>query len=411
MMYENFRLQVSRIIYPFHNPLKLRAYRRRKFTPKICRSQPICTESNPLPVNNSTKNILNTFNEQHTVRQIDRYIEQVNPDVFEQIQTRKKISYKRPRGIWLVNKAVSQRIADILIKEVTKYSCDVIEYYPGFGLLTEHLVHSGISRLHLVENDKLFFNHLRNIYSTQDKVFLHSHTLGLVRHLEDTVSVTEWGEKPSLQILCAVSTAFFLYEIVRQFALNRGLMAFGRPIFYCFMYPSIYNNYVNPNTVALYRTSRIMIQNFFTHEIVNILERPAFIPWAAYKKNYPQNFRQLQQADTKEIYLVKLEPKPILNLNLNEICMYRTFLVALLFRISKQKLLIPTIEQYIPGAGIKLIQLNYTMTTRIMDIPELKFLEIFKILKQEPGFNDTLFAYSTIVNHFSVPDILAKPIV
>lgn len=66
---------------------------------------------------------------------------------------------KVPDDLYLIDRKIGKRIADIIIPDLKKSTGVIIETNPGFGFVTKELLMAGFTNLHIYESTVAFRNY------------------------------------------------------------------------------------------------------------------------------------------------------------------------------------------------------------------------------------------------------------
>lgn len=189
------------------------------------------------------------------------YIQKVNPDIIDIIQSMKYGTLKRADTniLHLIDKDTAAKYVSMIKDDLSKNMCYVAELNPGFGILTRELLKIDIPLIHLYEGNlrlhkileticKKYFGRL-NLISSK-----HANLLGVTRSFyEDkitdekfqdifkTIKSKNWKDETYMQIIGASDSIHLFTFIIYNLIFRKGIMMHGRPVFYIATAPSLWH--------------------------------------------------------------------------------------------------------------------------------------------------------------------------
>ncbi|KAG5314475.1 TFB2M transferase, partial [Acromyrmex insinuator] len=326
-----------------------------------------------------------------------------------------KTNKKKKKVMKYIEKSIScdKEILDIInyIQKVNPDNmCYVAELNPGFGILTRELLKAGVPLIHLYESN-LGLHKILEIICTKypgklKLISFKSNLFGITRAFYDdkatkkyqdsfkAIESKNWEDETYMQIIGACDDANLFTFIIQNLIFRNGFMFYGRPVFYIAILPSVWNKYNILTSLNKYTYTKVMFKLMFNYELLGTLSREAFIPWPK-KKQYKRNPTILSaKQNYEQLYVIKLEPKADIYAQLSS----KDWIIFSYFvRHHMQKRcnrVIPALEKWIPGCGIKLIAKDYTIYTQFGDLTPTQILELFKEFKSWPDYKGSHFIES-----------------
>lgn len=312
---------------------------------------------------------------------------------------------------YLVTEKDGKNFVNLIIDDLSKNMTFVAEANPGTGELTKNLLEAGIRNVYVYEPNECFFpvlNKLQEKYPNRleirkgnilqmSKLYfmdLQDNKQRINEILKD-VPYTSWEDKSCMQVIGTTMDNVLLKHLIWCVVFRTSFMSRGRTSFYLAIKPSVWNILIYPQNKARMHFFYIMYQTLFDYKDLGNIERLSYIPWP--KHSLKQNSKN---NDNKFLNVVKIEPKPYLfnnELKPSQIISYWYFVKYHLKSTSQR--VIPELEKWIPGCGIRLIEKNYNIFTRFVDLTPIEFLNLYKDFTSWPEYESSLFlssAYSYI---------------
>ncbi|XP_012522923.1 dimethyladenosine transferase 2, mitochondrial-like isoform X2 [Monomorium pharaonis] len=330
---------------------------------------------------------------------IFNYIQKVNPDIIDIIQSMKwKYKKENTNILYLIDKDTAVKFVSLIKNDLRTNMCYVAELNPGFGILTRELLRVGVPLIHLYEKNAKLYNVLEMIcLKYPGKVNLiprNSDLIGITRSFyEDKVIDDEkyqdmfkakknknWKDETYMQVIGASDSRNLFTFIIHSLVHRNGFMFYGRPVFYIAILPSLWH---------------VMFHLMFNYELLGTLNRKAFIPWHAKKRQPMLNQLRLSaKQDYEQMYVIKLEPKADLYLQLSQEDWITFSYFVRHHMLKRTSRVIPALEKWIPDCGIRLIAKDYTIYTQFADLTPTQILELFKEFKSWPEYKQSHFIHS-----------------
>jgi len=191
---------------------------------------------------------------------IINYVQKVNPDIIDIIQSMK---WTLKRGntniLHLIDKDTAAKYVSLIKNDLSKNMCYVAELNPGFGILTRELLKTGVPLIHLYEGNSKLHEILETICAKYPgKLNLisskNSNLFGITRAFYDyrvsdekykdnfkTIESKNWKDKTYMQVIGVSSDKNLFTFIIYNLIFRNGFMFHGRPIFYIAILPSMWH--------------------------------------------------------------------------------------------------------------------------------------------------------------------------
>ncbi|XP_011876361.1 PREDICTED: dimethyladenosine transferase 2, mitochondrial isoform X2 [Vollenhovia emeryi] len=348
---------------------------------------------------------------------IINYIQEVNPDIIDIIQSMKwRFKTVDTNILHLIDKETAAKYVSLIRSDLSKNMCYVAELNPGFGILTRELLNAGVPLIHLYEKNVKLHGILEtlcdkypgklNLISSKTSLNL----FGLIRtfyedkatdsRYQDSFKAIEsknWEDETYMQVIGASDSKSLFTFIIYNLIFRNGFTFHGRPVFYIAILPSMWHRYNigTFNNQTLYSYSKVMFKLMFNYELLGTLNRKAFIPWPKKKRQPGNNATSLWlKQDYEQIYVIRLEPRADLYSELSRKD-WITFSYFVKYHMQKRcTRVIPALEKWVPDCGIRLIAKDYTIYTQFGDLTPVRILELFKEFKSWPEYNESHFTSS-----------------
>ncbi|KAL2720664.1 hypothetical protein V1478_010240 [Vespula squamosa] len=347
---------------------------------------------------------------------LKNYLSVVNPQYIEICPKKYLTRVSKTLDLsYLVKESDGKNFVNLIINDLSKNMTFVAEANPGTGVLTKHLLEAGIKVVHVYEPYECFYPILRKLQNEypnrleirkgnilqMSKLYymdLQDNKERINEILKD-VPYTSWENESCMQVIGIITDKVFLRHLLLSVVFRTGFMSRGRTSFYLAIKPSIWDKLYVPQNKALMHFFYIMYQTLFDYKYLGEIDRLSYIPWPKHtlKQNKLIN-------DKKFLKIVKIEPKSDLfnnSLKPNQIISYWYF-VKYHLKSTNQRV-IPELEKWIPGCGIRLIEKNYNIFTRFIDLTPTEFLNLHNEFISWPEYESCLFlssahSYIHIVN-------------
>lgn len=318
-----------------------------------------------------------------------------------------KIKKKYTDILYLIDKKDAKKFTDLIIDDLSKNMTYVAEANPGTGVLTEQLLKAGVNTIHGYEPNKCFHPILNELKDTYPNRF-HLKTGNLfnisklyymdcldkkqrVETLLEDIKKVSWEDNTCMQVIGAVANIIFLKHLILSVVFQSCLMSRGRTCFYLVLPPSIWHEINSPQSTGRMHYRYIMFKTLFNCNYLGDLNRISYIPWI--KEN--ASGRSFKEYFKEKFYIVKIEPKIDIfkgDFQAKHLMLYWYF-VKRYTKTSKQRV-IPELERCIPGCGYRLIQLNYNIYTRFIDLSPYEILNLYNNFRSWPEYKSSLFVNS-----------------
>jgi len=183
------------------------------------------------------------------------YIQSVNPSNICP-KTLTEFMRTNTNALYLIDEKAASKYVSLIIEDLLKNTCFVVEMNPAFGILTKKLLEAGIPMIHLYEAKKEFrpilekiqniypgrldmrnFN-LLNISKLLDK---NMNSAKKVQKVLQDVEDRKWEDETYMQIIGATNNSSFFRHIILSLIFRNCLMLYGRPVFYIIIPPSFWH--------------------------------------------------------------------------------------------------------------------------------------------------------------------------
>ncbi|CAG0918048.1 unnamed protein product [Notodromas monacha] len=342
---------------------------------------------------------------------------------------RRRIS--TPSSLYCVEQTVADRVANLVLNDGT--ANPVLEVRPGPGLITRAMLRQGIPAIRLFQDSALFgassikrdfpdaaIDSIMDdllLLSKRDYADFQDPTEHRVARLLDGLQPAEngWRGDPALKIvgtLCSRKDMAFLRYMTSSCLSRRTLFQFGR-VRSVFIVPSSIYEHVTARPTSgfiLYKSSNILLQLLFDVKLLDTVPRSAFFPWPL-AKNVARKRRSNFNED--HMYIVSIEAKRDIP-GVPETQMRELAFFIFHHLTSRSRTVIPALEQWIPGCGVKLIEQGHGIFTRFGDLEPDKLKDLFLIFASHPEYESCAFkealnlAQDAIDFPFSLADVSEK---
>ncbi|XP_029036572.1 dimethyladenosine transferase 2, mitochondrial [Osmia bicornis bicornis] len=322
----------------------------------------------------------------------------------EDIASKDSSPSRKNTDLYLTNPEVAKKFVTLIKDDLLKNMYHVVEANPGFGYLTEELFKIGVPFIHLFENSSEYWIHLNNLCTkfpnqlsiTKLNLFNISKMLtgvsvhsDIIYKLINNVQQRKWEEESCMQVIGTTSKSVFIRHLILSTIFQTGLTMFGRPIFYLAIPSSTCDKFT---CIERSTTLYIMFNILFNYEIYGTVDRKAFIP--QYKSKEAKR-KRVTKDDSSVLNVIKIEPKPDLFtlFKTKKNLIYFWHFVRYSFYKPNTRV-IPTLENLVPGCGIKLIALNYNIFTEFGDLNPRQIYDLFVEFQSWPEYEQCSFQLS-----------------
>lgn len=356
----------------------------------------------------NVKRIKRLSNVNTTNPYIQNYVQSVNPKIAE-IYPEKymRIQNARLDTMYLFEEETAKRFVDLIIDDLSKNMTYVAEANPGAGVLTEKLLQAGVTNMHIYEPDESFYPILGNLkkkYPNRLHIFkanlfkmskLHyldsQDNQSRVKSIFSHIKKTPWEEKSCMQVIGAIADFVFFKHLIMSVIFQSCFMSQGRTCFYLAIPPLFWNVLNFPGNTAISYSRYVLLRTLFDYKYLGDLKRISYLPWYKEKSSEISNC-----FDGEILFVIKIEPKANLfvdYLKKNQLLPYWYFVKHHI--TSKTRRVIPDLEKWIPGCGLRLIIKDYNIFTQFVDLEPHEILNLYKEFASWPEYETCLFLPST----------------
>ncbi|KAK2581704.1 hypothetical protein KPH14_002191 [Odynerus spinipes] len=381
---------------------------------KIIRQDCIESNNNVTNVNNYIKESCDTnekmiTNEYINHENLKSHVNNINPTFAEVCPAKyMKTNIKIIDTLYLMEEKTAEKFSNLIIDDLSKNMTYVAEANPGIGLLTEKLLNAGVTRIRAYESQECFFPALRqlqkkyssrldiikgNLFKMSKLHYMDSHDQkGRVKSMFKDTKPVLWSDKTYMQVIGAVADFVFLKHLILCVIFQSCFMSNGRPCFYLAIPPSMWNIINCRQTNGRMHSRHILFQILFDFKYYGELNRLSFVPWQKEKLIKRQNYKKY---DHQTLCVVKIEPKANLFTDVLKPTQLLPFWYFIKHHItSNKRRLIPELEKWIPGCGVRLIAKDYNIFTQFIDLKPCEVLDIYKEFESWPEYKTSLFLSS-----------------
>ncbi|XP_014610485.1 PREDICTED: dimethyladenosine transferase 2, mitochondrial isoform X1 [Polistes canadensis] len=362
--------------------------------------------------------ILSDFKE-HTI--IEDIVRVINPELGE-ICPKKYMKIITGKGniFYLMEKNTATKFVQLIINDLSKDMSFVAECNPGIGILTEELLNAGIKKIYAFETNHCFYPKLNelqtkypnrlvirnaNLFEMSKLHFMDQQdNMNRIKTILNDIPDVPWeNESTYMQVIGVCTNIKFFKHLLLALVFRNSCMKFGRPSFYTAITPSLWNALSSPSNKAMMHYLYISFQTLFNCKYLGDIERMSYIPWKKQSLRFKNKIH-----DHEILKVVKIEPKAELfnnYLKLEEIIPYWYFVKY--HYTERDQRIIPELEKWVPGSGLKLIQMDYNIFTRFIDLTPIECLNLYKEFVSWPEFESSMFlssahSYVQIFNQINI---------
>uniref|UniRef100_A0A1B6L546 rRNA adenine N(6)-methyltransferase n=1 Tax=Graphocephala atropunctata TaxID=36148 RepID=A0A1B6L546_9HEMI len=313
--------------------------------------------------------------------------------------------FKTPKCLYIIDKDVAGQLFKAMEPHLASYNGHVIEANAGVGLLTTHLLEAGHPALRIYESDSLLYTELQDLLAkynsnarliklnllplwTMIKLDQNDHENRFGTAFEG-IAPCAWDSDPVMKIIVAVSSKNFIKHMIYSVVFQGGICVFGRPELLITM-PS--EEYLKLTALPshgywFYRGHTVLFRLLFEHTVLATVPEKAFVPWMV--KSKQPNTKTGE--DDGVMNLVRVSPRrDLFQMIPPHLIKPFWFFVHTMAR-NRQTKLIPNLEKWIPGIGVKLIAKGYNILTPVGSLSPEEFLEIFMEFSSNKEFSTCSF--------------------
>lgn len=324
-----------------------------------------------------------------------------------------------PTSLYLVDKTVASKFADLIEAEDCDKSCPVVELHPGVGLLTEELVNRlGFQHVTCFQDN----NHVKDYLASRLNVnVIDSPTDNLPRihHLDkhdggerintvlskiktqvsgDPDSTTPQKKHERLYLIGTAPQLGFINFLIRSYATHRLFYDDDLPWSRVTMFMALGPNpchicTATPETgMVSYRPSSVFYQTFFKSKDLGTIPRNAFIPWQLEQvpgEGMKKRKMTLPDPTVLRVFKVDVNEENLERIGKENLFAYWYFVRHHLHARSNR--IIPELENWIPGCGIRLIKQGFTIYSQFGALQPAEILNLYLQFVSWPEFSNSSF--------------------
>nr|XP_033339269.1 dimethyladenosine transferase 2, mitochondrial [Megalopta genalis] len=353
----------------------------------------------------------------HKQNNLQKDMEKINIKLKHNIPRWYKLVSTNATDMYLINDVVAKQFISLIQVDIKKNASHVIELNPGLGFITQQLLEIGIPFVYMYEREIKFIDILTKLHNKfPNKLSLQNSNLfnlSKSMHINTTnksiqnaynllkhVQKKQWNEESCMQIIGATNKDSFLRHLILSAVFRTCFMAYGRPIFYLVVPPSMWDNF----TGTAIKSSNIMFQTIFDYHVFGEVDRKAFVQWT--RADLEKKLARLVQKDppmtlinsecSKDVlpylYVVKVEPKreiPVFRYGKEDLLYFWYFVRHNLYKPSMR--VIPSMEKLIRGCGVRLIALNMNVFTQFNDLSLKQIQDLYLEFRSWPEFKESIY--------------------
>lgn len=171
--------------------------------------------------------------------------------------------------------------------------------------------------------------------------------------------------------------------LVKRFITSHGFFAADNLNLLCFMSAKFYTKLVRCSYPPPFKT----VNAFYDHSLCLKLSTGDFIPRLPEAKI--GKFSLLPDVNASDICLVHLQPRKSV---LSELSQKDRLMFSLFMKLLPKDRLIPKMESLVPGCGLKLIEMGFTMAEETSDVHPHRYLPLYKALITWPEFEGSVLS-------------------
>ncbi|CAI9730639.1 Hypothetical predicted protein [Octopus vulgaris] len=321
------------------------------------------------------------------------------------------LKLKRTSPSYIFNEDVADKIASKIMETRKAKDTPIIEYNPGPCLLTKKLIKNGAKSVIGIEAKLDFQPYLQNtkrlfrskfsfhLWDPYINVLFDSKRMSNL-HTKEKESFKEirqksWCEEPYASIfgiLTPSKARYFISLMINCLGTKESIYSLGRPELFLLVPARNYKtlNMKFPNTNYLfYRKTSSVLNLFFDIELLMELKVSDVFPHFAVPRKFQTPSNSPVTVNKDSIYFIKIVPKQIRDAisDSETYAKFLTFLNQVLQKRSSR--LIPKMESWLPGSGVHLIRMGYTMMHLIGEVSPEQYLELYLELQKWPEFPES----------------------
>ncbi|KYB26311.1 dimethyladenosine transferase 2, mitochondrial [Tribolium castaneum] len=320
-----------------------------------------------------------------------------------------------PENLYLIDAQVAKKAVTYILPHITKNENQLVcETNAGLGLISGELLDSGVNLVRLYESCPDFKEHLKTRFKpykgrvelfTKDLFLLHRYEFidkqdhgNRVEQLLKGVPKKAWEDEPAMTVIGTMANMNFIRFLMKSLVLQSFITTLGRMQLYVFMRPRDYivltaGPHLNLHT---YKRWSVFFNLFFDYELFDKFPREVFLPWQS--TNAHQSGRYPGQVDPDMMYFVRINLKQKLPLGTKNLLSFYAFIMQF-FGQGTQRI-IPTLERWVPGAGLdamipKSKHSQYfkdiDIFTKFGELTPQQILAVFKEMISHPEYKQSHF--------------------
>ncbi|XP_041969892.1 dimethyladenosine transferase 2, mitochondrial [Aricia agestis] len=270
--------------------------------------------------------------------------------------------YKAPETMYLINKKTAAQIVSNINNKIEKNS-PIVEVNPGFGYLTKELLSAHNNNLFLYEVSNHFTKGLEEIQASHpERVsfklddFFGMWKLAFQDKMDDGNRISDLlgdlatdDKDRKLSIVGAMPSLSFVKHLINTIVFHNTTSQLGKPDLFIVM-PGQHYEFLTDATIQLSKHKSVpaLFQLLFDFTVLDKVPKVHFLPWTHSTATKKSNV-----IDENCMYLVNIKLKDTLPCPPHHLPLLWYFFKPHTFSNSTR--VIPKLEQWIPGCGVRLI--------------------------------------------------------
>ncbi|XP_044264144.1 dimethyladenosine transferase 2, mitochondrial isoform X2 [Tribolium madens] len=336
----------------------------------------------------------------------------VKDDIPEKYLALKRLT--PPDNLYLIDVEVAKKAVTHILPDIrTNENQLVCETNAGLGLISGELLDNGVKLVRLYESCPDFKHYLKSRFEpykgrvelfTKDLFLLHRYEFidkqdhgNRVEQLLKGIPTKAWDDGPVLTIIGTMANMNFIRFLMKSVVLQSFITTLGRIQLYVFMKPRDYVLTAGPHlNLHTYKRWSVFFNLFFDYELFDKFPRQVFLPWQS--KNSAQLGRYPGQVDPDMMYFVRINFKQKLPVATKNLLPFYAFIMQF-FGQGRQKI-IPTLERWVPGAGLDVMipKSNHSqyfkdinIFTKFGELTPEQILAVFEEMISHPEYKQSHF--------------------
>uniref|UniRef100_A0A1B6EL97 rRNA adenine N(6)-methyltransferase n=1 Tax=Cuerna arida TaxID=1464854 RepID=A0A1B6EL97_9HEMI len=298
--------------------------------------------------------------------------------------------YSSPKVLYIIDKDMADKMFEAMQPHLFSSNGYLLEVNAGVGLLTKRLLEANIPRLRIYESNSQLYKELKKLLAKYDSdarlIKLNLLLLWALIKMDENdyenrfgaafegMAPCTWESEPLMKIIITVSNKNFITQMIYSIIFQSGICMFGRSELFITMPSEEYLKLIAQPSHGffVYRNSAVLFQLLFEHSLLTTVPEKVFVPWMIkYKRK-----RKTEETDGV-MNLVKVTPrKDLFKIIPPHLLKPFWFFLRTVTHKRKAKL-IPTLEKWIPGIGVKLIAMGFNIHTPIGSLNPEEYLKVF----------------------------------